>query len=108
MTRRATAALLSLAAAWILWAYTFNSYESHQAPGTWTKVLTADSEASCEEKKREQVVSLLDALAPYGATIDKAGNAVFYAARTPDGRPIMKGTRYHCLPETMDPRAESQ
>lgn len=100
--------LLSVAVSWILWAYSFESYENRRTPGHWTKVLTSESEAACEQKKHEQVMSLLSALAPFGASIDRTGDSIFYSTRLPDGRPIMKVTRYLCLLEGTDPREESR
>lgn len=108
MTWRVMAALPTVAVAWILWAYSFESYENRRMPGSWTKVLVSESEAACEQKKNEQVTSLLNALAPFGASIDRAGNSIFYTTRSPDGRPVMRVIRYLCLLETIDPREESR
>ena len=108
MAARAIVLLLSVAVSWILWVYSFESYENRRTPGNWTKVLASESEAACKQKKNEQVMSLLSALAPFGASIDRAGDSIFYSTRSPDGRPIMKVTRYLCLLETMDPREESR
>lgn len=106
MTRRAWTGGLGVALAWVLWAHTEQSLDNRTSPGTWTRVLATDNEAVCEHKKREQVLSLLNALAKFGATVDPAGETVFYATRTADGRPVMKRTRYRCLPASQNPRRD--
>ncbi len=108
MTRRPSAVLFSLMALWILWAYSSDTSDGRRMPGTWTRVLTADSEGACERNKRDQVLALLNALAPLGASVDRTGETIFYTAKAPDGRPILKSTRYYCFPDNVDPGGRDQ
>ncbi|WP_447973588.1 hypothetical protein [Nitrospira sp. Kam-Ns4a] len=108
MTRRPIAVLFGLAALWILWAYSYETSDGRRMPGTWTRVLTADSEGACERNKRDQVLSLLNALASLGASVDRTGETIFYTVKARDGRPILKGTRYYCFPDNVDPSGGGQ
>lgn len=100
---RRLGALFGVAAAWVLWAYVYESADGRRAPGTWARLSSSNTEAACERKLREQVQALLNALAPLGASVDKRGEAIFYTEKGRDGRPVMKGTRYECLPDDVDP-----
>lgn len=95
-----------MALAWVLWAYSDERIENRTSAGAWIQVSSAENEAVCERKKAEQVRSLLNALVKFGATVDSTGDTVFYATRTADGRPLMKRTRYRCLPASQDPRGD--
>jgi hypothetical protein len=101
--RQPLASLLGVAVAWTLWVYASESVDGRRMTGMWSRLSTADSEAACERKLREQVQALLNALAPLGASVDKGGEAVFYTEKGRGGRPVMKGLRYECLPDDVDP-----
>jgi hypothetical protein len=93
LTSTATA---SAECAWVLWAITSaTSYD------TMSAALAFDTKQTCELALTEQLTSWRTNT---GLRATVSGSMVFVRTTNEDGSMFTRGTRYICLPDSVDPR----